>query len=506
MISKRLISKPVQGGSFGSSKTTSKSTSAHRYNVSKGNILYLLTGIGVGYLLSPFSKSNYFMGNCSTATTSILLSNFHNQGNAGSRAQKKSSILPTNNRLLRAVFGSPVDEIIRIIHELAVSRPALQQNVKELETSMMAFAHQALHSIGAEVNVDAAMSSLDEPEPPSVIIKSATYGPKVGTKIGDEGVASRADVKWILEQLVFNSVLRIPKGVSLSSLFGTTPKGQERGQPYTLDVEGETGNFQAVSVSIEAPEGILQSDLLISSAQPTQMIAIEPNNLKDTLSLITNGKIGLEIGGPSAPLYRMDVYKGANKTDIINFSEKTLWGTFHHGSTFNYEGGGSGTVHITDGSTLEGISNSSYDFVLGSHYLEHLINPLEALETIRRVTKPGGHVILILPRKEACFDYLRGQSKIEDFIFRFLHKVGATDMRYSNLNSWVYGNDLSWDTPAGSFYQLLARSIRFPDNRSIHVMVYDLNLLEALGKLLSFEIILKGVYEELHQWVILKKT
>jgi SAM-dependent methyltransferase len=324
----------------------------------------------------------------------------------------------------------------------------------------------------------------------------------LGTNTADGGVASRADVKWILEKFVFNSVLRIPKDVSIHPFFGTTPNGQSNGQPYTLDVEGEIANAHTVSVSIEAPEGILQSDLLISSAQPTQNIPIETDELKDALSLATKGKIGLEIGGPSSSFKPMDVYKDALATDLINFSEDTLWGTFRNGSTFHYDGGGSGIVYITDGSTLRGISDSSYDFVLGSHYLEHLNNPLEALVAMGRVTKPGGHVILILPRKEACFDHLRGQSRIEDFIFRYLHKVNAVDMRYVNLESWVYGNDLDFDAPAGSFYQLLARSIRYPDNRSIHTMVYDFELLEVLGKILSFEVVLKGITTDLDQWII----
>jgi SAM-dependent methyltransferase len=481
-----------------------KASSSHRYKfkVSGGNIIHLITGIVLGLVLSPFSQGNYRGIHSETSSYAPCYKINVNSGKAGLVAKLKKSTLPSNKRLLRAVYGNASDEFIRIIHELATLRPVLKQGAEELESSMMEFARQALHSIDSDINVDEAILSLDEPEPPTVVIKRATYGPKLGTNIADRGVASRADVKWILERLIFNSVLRIPKGVSVAPFFGTTPKGQINGQPYTLDIEGETANAGIVKVSIQAPEGILQSDLLISSAQPTQNIPINPDKLKDTLSLITKGKIGLDIGGPSSPIYQMDVYKGAVKTDVINFSEKTLWSTFQHGATFHYEGGGSGTAYITDGSTLKGISDSSYDFVIGSHYLEHLNNPLEALVAIRRVTKPGGHVILILPRKEACFDHLRGQSRIEDFIFRFLQKISATDMRYANLESWVYGNDLKRDIPAGSFYQLLARSIRYPDNRSIHTMVYDFKLLEALGKILSFEIILKGVTKELHQWII----
>lgn len=491
--------------SRGRSDRVDKASSSLQYKVSRGNIIHLVIGLLLGLVLSPFSQGNYhgFSTESSNYVPSYKIKIYDNAGNlTGFAVNLTNSNLPTNKRLLRAVYGNAVDEFIRVIHELATSRPVLQQRVNELETSMMVFAHHALRSIGSYINFDKSISSLEEPEPPTVVIKRATYGPKLGTNTADGGVASRADVKWILEKFVFNSVLRIPKDVSINPFFGSTPNGQSNGQPYTLDVEGEIANAHTVNVSIEAPEGILQSDLLISSAQPTQNIPIETDKLKDALSLATKGKIGLEIGGPSTPIYPMDVYKGAVATDLINFSEDTLWGTFRNGSTFHYEGGGSGTVYITDGSTLEGISDSSYDFVLGSHYLEHLNNPLEALVAMGRVTKPGGHVILILPRKEACFDHLRGQSRIEDFIFRYLHKVNATDMRYVNLESWVYGNDLDLDGPAGSFYQLLARSIRYPDNRSIHIMVYDFELLEVLGKILSFEVVLKGVTTDLDQWII----
>ncbi len=159
------------------------------------------------------------------------------------------------------------------------------------------------------------------------------------TNIADRGgFASRADVKWILERLIFNSVLRIPKGVSLAPFFGTTPNGQINGQPYTLDIEGETANAGVVKVSIEAPDGILQSDLLISSAQPTQNIPINPNKLKDTLSFITKGKIGLDIGGPSSPLYQMDVYRGAIKIDVFNFSKKRYGPPFNMAQLFTMTG------------------------------------------------------------------------------------------------------------------------------------------------------------------------
>jgi SAM-dependent methyltransferase len=312
--------------------------------------------------------------------------------------------------------------------------------------------------------------------------------------------------------MVYNSLLRIPKDAPLSTWFGTMPKGQEGGQPYTLDIDAMTASGP-VSVSLAAPGGVLQSDLIVSSTQPTQNLAISLDELKAVIKSVANKKVGLEIGGPSRPCERTDLYRIAAKTDLVNFSEKTLWGTFQDGSIFNYTEGapnetvrvGQGTVRITDGQTLVKIADSSYDFVLGSHYLEHLIDPLSALLSMHRVTKPGGTIMLVLPRKEACFDHLRGQSRMEEILFRYIHKAQSDDLRYVNLNSWIFGNDLSWDGAAGSFHQLLARSIRFENNRSIHTMVYDLKLLEQLGKILSLKVVFKGLEGNLHQWIIFKK-
>ena len=50
-----------------------------------------------------------------------------------------------------------------------------------------------------------------------------------------------------------------------------------------------------------------------------------------------------------------------------------------------FKNGGSGTVRIMDGSTLEEIADDSYDFCIRSHYLEHPINPFKALPTMRCV-------------------------------------------------------------------------------------------------------------------------
>jgi len=232
----------------------------------------------------------------------------------------------SNKRLLAAVFGDSIDSMICTLHDLAATRVELRNDVEQLQANMVAFAHRALEILETDqINLDAAFELLKESEPLSVSILSASYGPKVGTHT-DDSVATRADVKWILQPLVYNSLLRIPKDAPLSTWFGTTPNGQEGGQPYTLDVEAETASGP-VNLSIAAPEGMLESDLIVSSAQPTQNIPVDLEKLQSVMNTVASGKIGLEIGGPSAGTFQpAGVYKIAKKTDLVNFSEKNAMG------------------------------------------------------------------------------------------------------------------------------------------------------------------------------------
>lgn len=53
-----------------------------------------------------------------------------------------------------------------------------------------------------------------------------------------------------------------------------------------------------------------------------------------------------------------------------------------------------------DATTLAGLVSGVFDFVHSSHCLEHLADPMGALENWLRVTKPGGHVIVIVPDEQ----------------------------------------------------------------------------------------------------------
>ncbi|HEX6770824.1 MAG TPA: class I SAM-dependent methyltransferase, partial [Acidobacteriaceae bacterium] len=126
------------------------------------------------------------------------------------------------------------------------------------------------------------------------------------------------------------------------------------------------------------------------------------------------GKQGLEIGGPSfvftpeaqkkyvpiPPLYAI-----AASIDNCNFATQTTWSSHEQGRTFHYlPGKNPGRQYIHDATNLSSIADGSYDFLLASHILEHVANPLRALREFRRVLKPKGHALILVPNRVLTFD------------------------------------------------------------------------------------------------------
>jgi SAM-dependent methyltransferase len=129
-----------------------------------------------------------------------------------------------------------------------------------------------------------------------------------------------------------------------------------------------------------------------------------------------SGKRGLEIGGPSDVFdYAIPIYRNIGSLDNCVFAQTTLWeGERGAGMSFRYcRGKRAGVNFIAEGSELGCIEDSSYDFILSCHSLEHIANPLKALHNWKRVLRRAGFLLLVLPDKERTFDYRRPVTTLE---------------------------------------------------------------------------------------------
>jgi SAM-dependent methyltransferase len=85
---------------------------------------------------------------------------------------------------------------------------------------------------------------------------------------------------------------------------------------------------------------------------------------------------------------------------------------------------------IGDAQTLDNIPDAEYDFVIAAHVIEHMKNPLAALEAWVRVTKNGGKVYLIVPDKRVIFDKHRVRTTLEHIILDYLKPSQERDYEH----------------------------------------------------------------------------
>lgn len=66
-----------------------------------------------------------------------------------------------------------------------------------------------------------------------------------------------------------------------------------------------------------------------------------------------------------------------------------------------------------DAQYLNGIDDDTYDFVVSSHCLEHMVDPHEALRNWIRVCKQYGHLVITIPEEE-MYEHGHWPSKYND--------------------------------------------------------------------------------------------
>jgi len=204
------------------------------------------------------------------------------------------------------------------------------------------------------------------------------------------------------------------------------------------------------------------------------------------------GKEGLEIGGPSQIFRENDklpIYPLLKSLDGCNFSENTVWqGRIEKGKlSYNYDHRRCGYQYICDAVDLKLIEDGKYDFVLASHVLEHIANPMKALQEWLRVVKEEGTILLIVPHKEATFDHQREVTALNHLKEDFENDVDEKDL--THLPEILKLHDYALHNPTGDVESFRERSLHNYENRCLHQHVFDKDLLIQLFNHLQIEII-----------------
>ncbi len=191
-------------------------------------------------------------------------------------------------------------------------------------------------------------------------------------------------------------------------------------------------------------------------------------------------KTGLEIGGPSWFFKgRLPVYDKIKTLDGVNFSTSTIWtGAIDADRGFVVDGRRVGRQYILDAVDLSPIGKDAYDFVLSCNNIEHIANPMKAMEQWLSVLKKGGVLVVVAPRKEANFDHNRKTVAFGHLLADYENNTAEDDL--THLEEILALHDLGRDLHAGTMEQFRERSLRNFENRCLHQHVFDMNVLKEL--------------------------
>ena len=80
-----------------------------------------------------------------------------------------------------------------------------------------------------------------------------------------------------------------------------------------------------------------------------------------------------------------------------------------------------------DATDLSSFSDDSFDFIINSHILEHLANPMKALMEWKRIVKKGGFIFFVVPNMEFTNDSHRSLTTMEHLVKDYENNTSLHD-------------------------------------------------------------------------------
>jgi predicted SAM-dependent methyltransferase len=218
-------------------------------------------------------------------------------------------------------------------------------------------------------------------------------------------------------------------------------------------------------------------------------------------------KSGIEIGGPSPVFTKagpVPFYEIISHLDNINHSDKTVWSSIDKGENFEYnKAKQKGKQIIADATDLTAIASNSYDFMLSSHVIEHVANPIKALNEWKRIIKSEGYLTILVPNRKQTFDRKRPLTQLNHIIDDYKNHTKEDDS--THFEEIIKLHDVPIDGNVTSYEDHVNRTLNNKNIRVAHHHTFDINLLIELLKYCDFEIIDSQIFQPYHLMVIAQK-
>jgi SAM-dependent methyltransferase len=116
---------------------------------------------------------------------------------------------------------------------------------------------------------------------------------------------------------------------------------------------------------------------------------------------------------------------------------------------------------------LQAFPDQSQDFVICSHVVEHLAEPIGLLADLHRILRPGGVLLILLPDRHRTFDRSRDGTPLDHLVAEF--ESGVTEVDAAHIHDFAEKTG----TPLGASASQRRANIELHLKRSIHVHCWD---------------------------------
>ena len=113
------------------------------------------------------------------------------------------------------------------------------------------------------------------------------------------------------------------------------------------------------------------------------------------------------------------------------------------------------------------LADASQDFVIASHVLEHLAEPLGFLDEIHRVLRPGGLALVLLPDRRRTADRFRAPTPLSHLVGE--HQAGVVEVSDEHILEFLADRGRRAGRSAAERSQVLERY----REQSVHVHCWD---------------------------------
>jgi len=197
-------------------------------------------------------------------------------------------------------------------------------------------------------------------------------------------------------------------------------------------------------------------------------------------------KIGVEIGGSSPVFVDYKIYDNVSILDGINMNDN-YWQTGNLKEEFSFKDRVLGKQYLGDASDENFLSTieKKYDYILHSHVIEHIANPIKTLLLWKKYLLKDKHLMIsIIPYKDKTFDNLRHLTTLDHLIEDYKNDIDENDQ--THIHEAINYFDVRWGGDYDSYKINGLDNYKF---RVIHHHCFNMKLVQDLYEYCGYKII-----------------